>query len=253
MDLWKLLADMVVLLVACLIGGGIASRFKQSPLVGYLLGGMLIGGSGSLGIVSAQKEIEAIAELGVALLLFSLGLEFSFERLKTLGSKPLTGGAVQIVTTLLLGAGAASIFGLGFRPSIAFGAMIALSSTAVVLRILMERGEIEMPHGRNSLGVLLTQDVAVVPLALLMTVLGGEGTVAEVGLQVFKLIMMALGLSAAIYAVTKVAVFAFGTLTLRRNRELTVIFATARDWVQLGPRTGPKFHQRWVHSSQVCC
>ena len=102
MDLWKLLADIVVLLIACLLGGGIAAKLKQSPLVGYLVGGMLVGGHGGLGIISAQKEIEAIAELGVALLLFSIGLEFSIDRLKALGSRPLIGGVVQVVATLAL-------------------------------------------------------------------------------------------------------------------------------------------------------
>jgi CPA2 family monovalent cation:H+ antiporter-2 len=227
MDLWNLLADIVFLLVACLIGGGLASRFGQSPLVGYLLAGMVVGGPGGLGIVGSQHEIESIAELGVALLLFSLGLEFSVDRLKGLGSLPLLGGAIQIVLTVVAGALAAALFGLSIKPAIAFGAMTALSSTAVVLRILMERGEIEMPHGRNSLGVLLTQDIAVVPLAVLMTVLGSGGTMAEIGLDVGKLILMAAGLAAALYLLTKLAVLLLGTLTLQRNRELTVIFAVA--------------------------
>jgi CPA2 family monovalent cation:H+ antiporter-2 len=103
--------------------------------------------------------------------------------------------------------------------------MVALSSTAVVLRILSERGEMEMPHGRNSLGVLLTQDIAVVPLALLMTVLGGEGTSSEIVWNIGKLLVMAGGLILGLLLLTKVAVLALGTLTLHRNRELTVIFA----------------------------
>ena len=227
MDLWKLLADIVFLLTACLVGGGLASRLGQSPLVGYLLAGMLVGGPGSLGIVGSNVEIEAIAELGVALLLFSLGLEFSVERLKGLGSRPLLGGAVQVVVTVLVGAAVALAFGMAVKPAIALGAMVALSSTAVVLRILMERGEMEMPHGRNSLGVLLTQDIAVVPLAVLMTVLGGDGTPSEVAIDVGKLVVMAGGLAIVLYVLTKVAVWMLGTLTLQRNRELTVIFAVA--------------------------
>lgn len=225
MELWGLLADIVFLLTACLLGGGLASRIGQSPLVGYLVAGMLVGGPGGIGIVGSQHEIEAIAELGVALLLFSLGLEFSIARLKRLGSKPLIGGTIQVLTTLLAGAAVALAFGLELKPAIAVGAMIALSSTAVVLRILLERGEIDMPHGRNSLGVLLTQDIAVVPLAVLMTVLGGGGTPGEVAMDVGKLVLMAGGLAVALFLLTKVAVLTLGTLTLQRNRELTVIFA----------------------------
>lgn len=225
MDLWVILRDIVVLLGACLLVGGVFARFGQSPLAGYLLAGMFLGGPGSVHAVSSEHEIEAIAELGVALLLFSLGLEFSIDRLKKLGARPLMGGAAQVILTMLLAFAGASIFSLGFKESIAFGAMIALSSTAVVLRMLMERGEIEMPHGRNSLGVLLTQDMAVVPLAILMTILGGQGTGSEIVWNVGKLLLMATGLIVGLYLLTRVAVLALGTLTLHRNRELTVIFA----------------------------
>lgn len=225
MDLWIILRDIVVLLAACLLVGGVFSRFRQSPIVGYLLAGMFLGGPGSVHAISSEHEIEAIAELGVALLLFSLGLEFSIERLKKLGAKPLLGGIAQVALTMLLGFAGSKLFGSGVREAIAFGAMVALSSTAVVLRILMERSEIEMPHGRNSLGVLLTQDMAVVPLAILMTILGGEGTGSEIAWDVGKLLMMATGLIAGLYCLTRVAVLALGTLTLHRNRELTVIFA----------------------------
>ncbi|MEM6364646.1 MAG: cation:proton antiporter, partial [Planctomycetota bacterium] len=227
MELWNLLADIVVLLTACLVGGGLLSRLGQSPLVGYLLGGMVIGGPGSLGLIQSQSEIEAIAELGVSLLLFSLGLEFSVDRLKGLGSQPLLGGIIQIVATLACVALAAWCWGQPAQTSLGLGAMMALSSTAVVLRILMERGEIEMPHGRNSLGVLLTQDMAVVPLAVLMTVLGGSGTAMGVLADVGWLTLMAIGLALALWVLTRVAVQTLGTLTLRRNRELTVLFASA--------------------------
>lgn len=225
MDQWIILRDIVVLLGACLLVGGVFSRFGQSPIVGYLLAGMLLGGPGSIHAVGSENDIEAIAELGVALLLFRLGLEFSIDRLKKLGSKPLLGGVAQVLLTMLLAFIGAKQFGLGVKESLAFGAMVALSSTAVVLRILMERSEIEMPHGRNSLGVLLTQDMAVIPLAILMTILGGEGTGSEIAWSVGKLLMMATGLIVGLYLLTKVAVLALGTLTLHRNRELTVVFA----------------------------
>lgn len=225
MELWTILGDIVVLLAASLLVGGIFSRFGQSPLVGYLLVGMLLGGPGSIHAVGSEHEIEAIAELGVALLLFSLGLEFSLDRLKTLGAKPLLGGVAQVVLTIALAFAAARFFGVSTREAIALGVMVALSSTAVVLRLLMERGELEMPHGRNSLAVLLTQDMAVVPLAMLMTILGGEGAPAEIAWDVGRLLLMAGGLIMGLFVLNKIAVLALGTLTLHRNRELTVIFA----------------------------
>ena len=225
MDLWLILRDVVVLLGASLLVGGVFSRFGQSPIVGYLLAGMFLGGPGSIHAVGSEHEIEAISELGVALLLFSLGLEFSVARLRKLGPKPLLGGAAQVVLTVVLAFAAARLFGWGATEALAVGAMLALSSTAVVLRILMERSEMETPHGRNSLGVLLAQDIAVVPLALLMTVLGGGGTAVEVAWQVGRLLVLAGGLILALWLLTRIAVLALGTLTLHRNRELTVIFA----------------------------
>ena len=86
----------------------------------------------------------------MALLLFSLGLEFSVDRLKKLGVRPLVGGFAQVALTIAIGAGAASVVGLESAESIAFGAMISLSSTAVVLRMLVERAELEMPHGATA-------------------------------------------------------------------------------------------------------
>ncbi|MCA9145656.1 MAG: cation:proton antiporter [Planctomycetaceae bacterium] len=225
MDLWTLLGDIVVLLAASLLLGGLLSRLGQSPLVGYLIAGMFLGGPGSLHVVGSEGEIEAIAELGVALLLFSLGLEFSIERLKKLGVRPLIGGVAQVVLTVAIGAAAAFLFGLEATESIAFGAMISLSSTAVVLRMLMERAELEMPHGRNSLAVLLTQDMAVVPLAILMALLAGGGTASEVAWDVGKLLLMAAALVLGLFLLNKIAVVVLGTLTLHRNRELTIIFA----------------------------
>lgn len=225
MELWTILRDVVVLLGACLLVGGIFARFGQSPIVGYLLAGMLLGGPGSIHAVGSEHEIEAISELGVALLLFSLGLEFSVSRLKKLGAKPILGGVIQVVFTIAIGFSGAKLFGIPFREAIAIGAMVALSSTAVVLRILMERSEMEMPHGNNALGVLLTQDMAVVPLALLMTILGGEGQAGEIAWNVTKLLLMAAGLIAGLFLLNRVAVLALGTLTLHRNRELTAIFA----------------------------
>jgi len=225
MDLWTLLGNIVVLLAASLLLGGLLSRFGQSPLVGYLVAGMLLGGPGSLHVVGSESEIEAVAELGVALLLFSLGLEFSIERLKKLGMLSLVGGALQVVMTIVAGAGVAYLCGLQAAEAVAVGALISLSSTAVVLRTLMDRNELEMPHGRNSLAVLLTQDIAVVPLAILMTLLAGGGSAAEVAWDTGKLMLMAAALVLGLFLLNKVAVLVLGALTLQRNRELTIIFA----------------------------
>ncbi len=226
LDLWHLLWEIVVLLGAALVAGGLCSRFGQSPLVGYLLAGMLLGGPGSFRVVHAEKDIETIAELGVSLLLFSLGLEFSWTRLVSLGSSALGSGVVQVLATAGLGTGVAFLFQLPLTEAIAVGAMVALSSTAGVLRVLMDRAEIDSPHGRHAVAILLVQDMAVVPLAVLMTVLAGEGTVGAVLWDVGRIALLALGLIVGLYLLlNKIAVRALGQLTLERNRELTILLA----------------------------
>lgn len=141
MDLWGILTDIVLLLTVCLLFGGLASRFGQSPMVGYLLAGMMLGGPGSIHLVHSEQQIEAIAKLGVALLLFSLGLEFSVERLRKLGVKPLLGGAAQVVLTILLAFAGARLFGLGAKESIAFGAMVSLLLIPICAMSLKSTGE----------------------------------------------------------------------------------------------------------------
>jgi CPA2 family monovalent cation:H+ antiporter-2 len=225
-DIWDLLFEIVVLLGGCLLLGGVFSRLGQSPLVGYLLAGMMLGGPGSFNVVQSEKNIEIIAELGVSMLLFSLGLEFSLTRLKELGARTLLGGILQVFLTTILGASAGLLVGLTVAEAVAVGAMVPLSSTAIVLRVLMERAELDTGHGRNCLGVLLVQDMAVVPLALLMTLLAGGGSTQDVAMNVSRILGMAAGLVLTLYLLlNKIAVYALGTLTLERNRELTVLLS----------------------------
>jgi CPA2 family monovalent cation:H+ antiporter-2 len=226
MDSWGLLIEIVVLLAACLAAGAMLSYLRQSPLVGYLLAGMLLGGPGSLGLIHAETDIEAIAELGVALLLFSLGLEFSWRRLKGLGAATLMAGAAQVFITGLIAALVAAGFGLGAVEAVAVGAMLSLSSTAAVLRLLMDRGEVDSFHGRNAIAILLVQDMAVVPLAILMTLLAGGGSPGQIAFDVAKVVGLAGGLVGLLYVlVNHVFVAALGHLSVEKNRELTILLA----------------------------
>ena len=148
-DLWASLVDVIILLLAALVLGAICERFKQSAILGYLLAGTLLGPN-ALNWISNEKEVEALAELGVALLLFTIGLEFSWGRLRRLGTTALKGGSLQVIITLGLATGAAMVMGLGLRPAIVVGAVIALSSTAGVLRVLVARAEMESVRGRHA-------------------------------------------------------------------------------------------------------
>jgi len=119
----------------------------------------------------------------VALLLFTIGLEFSWRKLRSIGTIAIGGGAVQVLLTGALTAGICLMLGLTTRAVFVIGAMIALSSTAAVLRLLASRAEIDSIHGRNAIGILLLQDIAVVPLVILATVLGKGGSIAMISIE----------------------------------------------------------------------
>ncbi len=190
MNLWTALLDVLLLLLGAMLLGTIFERLKQSPILGYLLAGTLLGPQ-ALDIIPNHEAIASIAELGVALLLFVIGLEFSLKRLRGIGAIAYGGGTLQILVTVTVSTGAARMFGMDPRTAFAIGATIALSSTAVVIRLLADRTEIDSIHGRNALGILLLQDIAVVPLVLIVTALGGEGSAAEIGWDMTR----ALGLA----------------------------------------------------------
>ena len=171
MDMWFLIMEIVLLLGLAFVLGALAQWLKQSAIVGYLLAGAILGP-----LMFNRSAVQNVAELGVALLLFSIGLEFSFQRLKRMGGRAFVIGLMQIVITL--GVFTLIFIARGSIPqALAVGAIIALSSTAIVLRVLVDRTEIDAIHGRNALAILLTQDVAVVPLVLLVTILGHGGDV----------------------------------------------------------------------------
>jgi monovalent cation:H+ antiporter-2, CPA2 family len=227
METWLFTLDIVLLLGACLLSGGLFSRMGQSPIVGYLLAGVILSGAVGAELIQFQDGLGTVAELGVALLLFSLGLEFSWSRIKKFGFSAILIGILQIIITLFAGTAIAYIFRLSFTESLAIGAMVSLSSTACVLRVLSDRREIDSIHGKNSISVLLMQDIAVVPLAILMTLLsGGKGEDTNALYDVMETLFTAALLILSLYLIlNKLAVIVLGKLTLQRNRELTVLLA----------------------------
>lgn len=225
MDLWSVLFDILILLTTALVLGVICERLRQSAILGYLVAGTVLGPN-AFQVISSPVQVSALAELGVALLLFTIGLEFSWQRLRSLGAAALGGGTAQIIVTLGLGAAIAAIFGMTLKTAIAIGAIVALSSTACVLRLLVSRAEIDSVHGRHALGILLMQDVAVVPLVLLVTVLGGQGSLEQVGMSVFKTLGWAIALVVLFYLLLNwVVPRIFHLESMQKNRELPVLLA----------------------------
>ena len=166
---FRLIVDLVLVLAVSVGGGLLAALCRQPVLLGYLLGGMVVGPAG-LGLIKELIQVETLAQFGVAFLLFALGVEFSFAELKKVQLISLGGGGLQIALTILVTA-LVSI-GVGWVDSPAqgvfLGAILSLSSTAVVLKCLMERNETATPHGQVMLGILVVQDLA---LGLMLAVL----------------------------------------------------------------------------------
>lgn len=172
MELWSMLAEILFLVGLAFAFGTLAKRFKQSPIIGYLAAGAVAGP-----LLFNKDAVTGIAELGVDLMLFSIGLEFSVNRLRAMGSRVLGAGILQILLTALL------FFPLmflifPFGRSLALSVLIAFSSTAVVLRVLIEKTMLDSVRGRIALGILLVQDLAVVPFLLALSLFSpaAEGT-----------------------------------------------------------------------------
>ena len=225
MEAWTGLLDILLLLSAALVLGALAGTLRQSAIIGYLVAGMLVGPN-VLGWVGRRGEVVFIAELGVTLLLFSIGLEFSLRRLVKIGPVTYLGGTAQVALTTLAGAGAALYFGLGPRTALAVGMMVSLSSTACVIRLLVDQARLDSIYGRNTLGILLLQDIAVVPLILITFALGGKNTPLELFATLGRTVALAAGLVGLFYLFFNYLVPRLLTFRgLSRNRELPILLA----------------------------
>ncbi len=167
---FRLIVDLVSVFAVAACGGLVAALLRQPVLLGYLIGGMVIGPAG-LGLIKELIQIETLAQFGVAFLLFALGVEFSLNELKKVQAIALGGGSAQILLTILVTVVVCGVTGAwGTLPAkgVFLGSILSLSSTAVVLKCLMERNETETPHGQVMLGILVVQDLA---LGLMLAVL----------------------------------------------------------------------------------
>ena len=227
MEFWSTLLDVVTLLAAALLLGVVFERLKQSAILGYLLAGTLLG-PGALNLIHNSSALSPLADLGVALLLFTIGLEFSWNRLRQLGAIATAGGSLQVILTGGLATAAALAWGLQLKPALAIGAMIATSSTASVLRMLVERAEMDSVHGRMAVGILLLQDIAIVPLVLLVTTIGNPGPPGQVLLNLGQVAALAGLFAVGLYLVSNFLLPRLLQATATsKNRELPILLAIA--------------------------
>src|SRR4051794_5268944 len=207
--------------------GGLAARALRLPLmVGYVAAGVLVGPHTAGPTVVQAHDIELLAEIGVALLLFSLGLELSFRDLQPVRRVVLIGGPIQILLTCALAAGAAAFaLAMPMREAIWFGAMISISSTAVVLKILSAAGVTHTLASRVMIGLLVVQDLAVVPMLVVLPQLGASGgLLASLGRAVGIAVLL---LGAIVVLGTRLLPKLLGFILAWGSRELFLVCVVA--------------------------
>jgi CPA2 family monovalent cation:H+ antiporter-2 len=194
----QLFTDLLIILIVSVPVAYLCLRVKLPLLVGLMLTGMAIGPYG-LGLIKELQSIEILAEIGVMLLLFTIGLEFSIKRLGEMKRIVLIGGGLQVIITTALVATVFALIGRPVKQAVFFGFLVALSSTAIVLKSYVDRNEIDAPHGRAGVGILLFQDISIVFMLLAIPLLGGDDVVSvsriaiDLGSALLALVLIIVG------------------------------------------------------------
>jgi len=192
--------ELVILLAASIIIITISHRIKIPSVVGFLLTGILIG-PGGFSLVKDTETINVLAEIGVVMLLFMIGLEFTLDRLKRIQRNFWVGGSLQVLITTSAALLILVVLKVPARDAVFYGFLISLSSTAVVLKILSDRGETDTPQGRISLGILIFQDMAIVPMIALVPVLANVRSASPSAILIRFL--LSGGSIAAVFAIAR--------------------------------------------------
>ena len=222
-DQLRFILDLGVAIGAALIGGVIAVRLRQPAILGYLIAGIVIGPA-TPGFVGDVERIAELADLGVVLLLFALGIEFSLRELRSVARIAVPGGLLQI--GIVLGVGAALTLALGFelREALVIGACLSISSTLVVLKSLIDRGELDSLHGRAAIGWAIVQDIVTILFIVALPPLAGGDLVVPLALAAGK---AALFLALAYVIGTRVLPWAFRFVARLGSNELFLLAVVA--------------------------
>ncbi|HSC78598.1 MAG TPA: cation:proton antiporter [Candidatus Acidoferrales bacterium] len=229
----NILVDLLILFGFATLIAVLLHRARQSTIVAYLLTGMLVGPSG-LRLITNRGAIELMAEVGVVLLLFTIGIEFSLKKLWGMRQVVLGAGGRQVALTVGACLAIAALMAMPWRQGLFWGFLVAASSTAIVLKLLFERQELDSPHGRAIVGVLLFQDLCVVPMMALIPAFTAETTAVALA------VLTALGKSLAVVALILLAAHYFfpplwKQIVQLRNKEIfliaTIFFCLGTAWV----------------------
>ena len=221
MEQLHVLRDLAVIFAGSLLVILVFYRLKLPALPGFIVAGMLLGPN-ALGLVSDPHDVESLAEVGVILLLFTIGIEFSLSRLREMQRQILGSGFAQMGFTVLVALAVGHALLREWRIALFLGFLIALSSTAIVLKVLTDQSEIDAPHGRLATGVLIFQDLCVVPIMLVLPFLAGkaEGGVPGLLLALGKAALVVVGV---ILAARTIVPRALKEILKTRSRELFLI------------------------------
>jgi monovalent cation:H+ antiporter-2, CPA2 family len=231
-----ILRELIILLAVSLPITFLFHKAKLPALVGFLITGVLIGPHGTA-VITETQAVERLADVGVVLLLFTVGLEFSLEDIVRSSRQLLLGGGTQVVLTTVAVAGIALLFDYPMTQALFFGFLASLSSTAIVLKMYSDRAELDTAHGRLSTGILLFQDMAVVPMMLLLPVLGQAGAAGNITAVsvIVSLGKAVLGLAVVFLAARQVVPFLLHHVIRLRNREmfflLVVLLCLGTAWI----------------------
>jgi CPA2 family monovalent cation:H+ antiporter-2 len=217
--------DIAIIIVAALIGGLVAQRLKQPLLLGYILAGVLVGPYTGGVTVTNVHDIELLAEIGVALLLFALGLEFSFKELQPVRRIALIGTPLQMALTIAYGALIGRLLGWDWIAAVWFGSLISLSSTMVILKTMMSRGLLGTLSSRVMIGMLIVQDLAVIPLMIILPQLSNlDSGLPILGVAVLKAAIFLVGM---VLVGTRVIPYLMTRIARWNSRELFLLAVTA--------------------------
>ena len=211
----------VILLAAAVVTVALFRRFNMPPILGYLIVGMAIGPH-ALGIIPDSEGTRYLAEFGVVFLMFSIGLEFSLPQLKAMRHIVLGFGSAQVIVTMAVVFVLAQLAGQSWQTSVIIGGVIAMSSTAIISKVLAEQTKLHSAHGKQIMGVLLFQDIAVIPLLVLVPALAlsGEQLIVEVG---FALLKAAAALTVILLIGQRIMRPLFHVIAAQKSSELFVL------------------------------
>jgi len=216
-----MLPELIAVFACCVAAIFFCLRINLPAIVGVLITGIVVGPSG-FGIVSDVHAVEGIAELGVILLMFTIGLELSLGELKALKKPVLIGGGLQVLLTIVLFFELDSRYGSSTGSAVLSGFLVALSSTAIVIKLLQERSELSAPHGRIALAVLIFQDIIVAPMMLLVPYLASDSP--DMGRSLLMLAVKSVGVLGVIWVLARYVVPRLLLAVLRtRSRELFLL------------------------------